>query len=202
MIHKHLNNYGYIEDKLPENLFKNLLKESLDFKDLKELTTGLTGDGVPDTYTIKNEENLKNLNLFLSNLVTNFENYFNYINSIQLLTDNVPLFFGKPWVNIQKKGEFIPLHNHAGLYSYTIWLKMPYDLQKETKNSKFATAFTFSYSTILGTTVDHKIFLDKNDEGKIILFPSNLQHLVYPFLKSDDIRISLSGNIFLDTRKL
>ena len=202
MIHKHLNNYGYIEDKLPENLFKNLLKESLDFKDLKELTTGLTGDGVPPAYTIKNEENLKNLNLFLSNLVTNFENYFNYVNSIQLLTDNVPLFFGKPWVNIQKKGEFIPLHNHSGLYSYTIWLKMPYDLQKEIKDSKFATAFEFSYSNILGELSTDRIFLDKNDEGKIILFPSKLTHMVYPFLKCNDVRISLSGNILLDTKKL
>ncbi len=202
MIYKHLNNYGFIEDNLPKNLFKNLLKESLNFKTKKRLITGLTGDGTPNHYKISNKENLNNLNLFLNSLVIKYEENFNYLKEFKFLTNDVPLFFDEPWINIQKKGEFIPLHKHSGIYSYTIWLKIPYDLQKEIKNSKFATAFIFSYSTILGTTSNHKIFLDKNDEGKIILFPSNLEHLVYPFLKSDDIRISLSGNIFLDTKKL
>jgi hypothetical protein len=31
-----------------------------------------------------------------------------------------------------------------------------------------------------------------------LFFPSKLPHNVYPFLNSDDTRISISGNIILD----
>lgn len=202
MIFKNFDNFGFIKDKLPDDLFNSLLKESLNFKTKKKFITGLSGDGVPNHYKIVNKDNLKNLNLFLSNLILKYENNFKYLKRFKFLTNDVPLFFDQPWINIQKKGEFIPHHTHDGIFSYTIWLKIPYDLQKEIKDSKFATAFEFSYSSILGELLTERIFLDKNDEGKIILFPSKLTHMVYPFLKCNDFRISLSGNILLDTKKL
>lgn len=37
--------------------------------------------------------------------------------------------------------------------------------------------------------------VDKLYEGQIFLFPSCLQHMVYPFTSSDDYRISISGNL-------
>jgi hypothetical protein len=202
MIFKNFDNFGFIKDKLPDDLFNSLLKESLNFKTKKRFITGLSGNGTPNHYKIVNKENLKNLNLFLSNLILKYENNFKYLKRFKFLTNDVPLFFDEPWINIQKKGEFIPHHTHDGIFSYTIWLKIPYDLQKEIKDSKFATAFEFSYSNILGELSTDRIFLDKNDEGKIILFPSKLTHMVYPFLKCNDVRISLSGNILLDTKKL
>ena len=162
MIFNNFDNFGFIKDKLPDDLFNSLLKESLNFKTKKRFITGLSGDGTPNHYKIVNKENLKNLNLFLSSLILKYENNFKYLKRFKFLTNDVPLFFDEPWINIQKKGEFIPHHTHDGIFSYTIWLKIPYDLQKEIKNSKFATAFTFSYSTILGTTANHKIFLDKS----------------------------------------
>jgi inosine/xanthosine triphosphate pyrophosphatase family protein len=42
---------------------------------------------------------------------------------------------------------------------------------------------------------------DKTFEGKIAFFPSKLSHCVYPFYSSDDVRISISGNIKLDSKK-
>ncbi len=197
-----LKNFGYVEDKLPEDLFKNLLKDSLKFKNKKTYVTGLTGDGTPHHYKIINKENLKNLNLFLNSLIIKYENDFKYLKKFNFLTNDAPLFIEEPWINIQKKGEFIPLHTHDGILSYTVWLKIPYNLQKEIKYSKFATAFEFFYSNILGEWESEKRFLDKNDEGKIILFPSKMPHMVYPFLKCNDVRISLSGNILFDTKKL
>jgi hypothetical protein len=43
--------------------------------------------------------------------------------------------------------------------------------------------------------------VDKTFEGKIAFFPSKLSHCVYPFYSSDGIRISISGNIKLDSKK-
>ena len=43
--------------------------------------------------------------------------------------------------------------------------------------------------------------LSKKDEGMMLLFPSKLRHQVYPFYDCDEDRISVSGNITLDTAK-
>jgi len=46
-----------------------------------------------------------------------------------------------------------------------------------------------------------RLFLDKSWEGTIIVFPAKMLHCVYPFYTSDGTRISLSGNVLLDTSK-
>jgi hypothetical protein len=49
----------------------------------------------------------------------------------------------------------------------------------------------------VGDTIRHRLILDYKDEGSLILFPSQLNHMVYPFVKSKEIRIGISGNILL-----
>jgi hypothetical protein len=48
-----------------------------------------------------------------------------------------------------------------------------------------------------GAVGQHIIEADRSYENKMIIFPSSLQHCVYPFFTSDDYRISLSGNIVI-----
>ena len=38
-----------------------------------------------------------------------------------------PYYLNNWWVNYQKQHEFNPLHNHSGVYSFVIWLKIPTD---------------------------------------------------------------------------
>lgn len=113
------------------------------------------------------------------------------------------------WVNFQKKYEHNPVHNHDGDLSFVIWLKIPYDLEKEknitnVKNSNSfhneTAGFTFLYSTpnsdLRWTGINkHPIPMTKEREGEIILFKSSLPHMVYPFYTSDEYRISISGNV-------
>ena len=40
------------------------------------------------------------------------------------------------WVNYMKKYEFNPLHNHSGLYSFVIFVKIPFDLNNEFKSAR------------------------------------------------------------------
>ena len=42
-----------------------------------------------------------------------------------------PYCLGTWWVNYQKQNEFNPVHNHGGVYSFVIWMKIPYDSEKQ-----------------------------------------------------------------------
>lgn len=106
------------------------------------------------------------------------------------------------WVNYQKKYEFNPLHNHSGILSFVIWIQIPYNLSDElsldfVKNSNRPSASLFSmvYVNPAGFIEQKPIMLDKKDEGKFLVFPSVINHMVYPFYTSDDYRISIAGNM-------
>ena len=44
--------------------------------------------------------------------------------------------------------------------------------------------------------------MSSNLEGIMLFFPSNLNHQVYPFYKCNEKRISIAGNIGLDTSSI
>ena len=62
--------------------------------------------------------------------------------------------------------------------------------------------FQFNYQNILGDCQTWQYELDKTWEGHMLLFPSKLQHAVYPFYTSDEDRITVAGNIILNTSKI
>ena len=108
------------------------------------------------------------------------------------------------WVNFSKKGEYNPLHTHSGLLSFVLWYKMPFIIEDEknlpivsggTLDTGACFQFNFLEMDSKGAIGQHTIEADRSYENKMIIFPSNLQHSVYPFFTSDDYRISLSGNI-------
>jgi hypothetical protein len=47
----------------------------------------------------------------------------------------------------------------------------------------------------MGKIVQHDMCVDNTWEGKMALFPADLNHIVYPFYTSEDYRISISGNV-------
>ena len=110
------------------------------------------------------------------------------------------------WVNFQKKGEFQPIHNHASLFSFVIWMDIPYHWKDEANlpfsktNTKFPPGGNFSFlftDGISKTIKSHDIPMSPNLNGYCCFFPSHLSHQVYPFYTSDKDRISISGNINL-----
>tara|TARA_R110000824_G_scaffold45150_8_gene130747 strand:+ start:2608 stop:3216 length:609 start_codon:yes stop_codon:yes gene_type:complete len=105
------------------------------------------------------------------------------------------------WINLQKKHEFNPLHNHTGILSFIIFLKVPYNLDDEMKVfpqascEPMASKLSFIVFDSLGEISELNVPVDKSFENRMIMFPAKLQHLVYPFYTSDDYRITCSGNI-------
>ena len=55
-----------------------------------------------------------------------------------LLGPKSQLVLNKFWVNYQYKTEFNPYHDHLGVYSFAIWLKIPYDLEDQKKLSQYS----------------------------------------------------------------
>ena len=109
----------------------------------------------------------------------------------------------------QKQTEFNPVHDHKGVYSFVIWMKIPteYNEQKENPiakntNSSGISNFCFNYTNIIGENEFYYYEMSKKMEGKMVFFPSKLTHIVYPFYNCCDHRISISGNICLDTTRI
>ena len=120
--------------------------------------------------------------------------------------ENVRLepYLTKLWVNFQKKGEFQPIHNHSGVFSFVIWMDIPYHSKdegnlptaktsdKNHRGGNFSFAFSDGTHRSLG---EHTIEMSPEMNGYCCFFPSDLSHQVYPFYTSDKDRISISGNI-------
>ena len=139
-------------------------------------------------------------------LIETYDETFNYTQSIAILTKNCPFVLSNAWVNFQKKYEYNPIHHHSGIFSYVIWTKVPYDIENEMKNpssrnssSNIPGYFNFHFINTLGEMVSQHFPVDKTWENQMFFFPAKLSHSVNPFFTSDDYRISVSGNIMLDT---
>ena len=123
----------------------------------------------------------------------------------ELPTVNKNLIFSLGcWFNINKKGSYNTKHVHANSdFSGVFWLKTPnncgnivfesphnfssyMEMQSYTEKFKHDSGFTYNHSF-------------KPTEGKILIFPSSLQHSV-EINESDEARISVSFNIKLLTK--
>lgn len=205
-IHRLGPNYGYCLDQIPQNVHDEL-KVSIDnlasdFSKGQKVNHTLVGE-------IKKEYKLTpglHLNNYLKGLFEKVETEFNYLsllnlNNPKLNTDNI-------WVNFMEKYEYNPPHHHDGIYSYVIWYQIPYKIEDELEysptnsNDNISVNGSFQFSHVIN--VDESplpiinsinLPIDKSKEGYIAMFPSSLQHEVFPFYTSDEYRISVAGNI-------
>ena len=117
-----------------------------------------------------------------------------------------PLMLSSMWVNFQKKHEFNPTHNHYGVFSFVIFMKIPTDFEDQKKlsiankaNSGAISNFIFTFTDLHGRIRNHPVKMSPEYEGIMFLFPSSLIHQVFPFYESDETRITISGNATLNT---
>ena len=207
--HTHLPNVGLTNGKIPTNIYQALNQEivdihtasetgSLDENGIVQMNKSLAGQ-ITKEYQITKSREL--LDPFLEEMGKAYQKQWNYYpkenpNNNKLTVESV-------WVNMQKKLEVNPLHSHDGTLSFVAWLYVPFKLEDERnmencKNSRtmeLASTFQFVYTTALGTIVNCPMFVEKGWEGRIVMFPAKLLHVVYPFQTSDDYRISIAGNL-------
>ena len=130
-------------------------------------------------------------------------------NNKKIEPSNFTIELNTLWANYQKKNEFNPMHNHSGLFSFVIWLKIPYEHKEQCKLpflkdmpevSKNPGEFQFFALDPFGKINNYGYKLGKEDEGRMVFFPSQLMHTVYPFYETDENRVSISGNLNLAYR--
>ena len=114
------------------------------------------------------------------------------------------LTFQKFWANYTGKGEYQALHNHDAIWSFVIWLKLPAvaNVEQSVKDAMHPDAgdFILTYSDIIGRTRKVNWKLEKQyNEGHMLLFPSDLYHAVYPHFQTDEKRLSLAGDIVINS---
>lgn len=181
-----LPNTGLMFKNLPDELFAHIKRE-VALPDLAPVISGMTDIGVPKHYAFNNPKPVVDYVLSaVGEFLANCRDIFYYQFKSDGISQNAKLSADRPWINFQKKNEWIPPHDHTGFVSYSIWVNIPEDNK-----------FEILYSTITGQMIRHLIPVTKQSEGTIIFFPSKLIHSVHPFYNSDETRISVSGNIML-----
>ena len=104
------------------------------------------------------------------------------------------------WGNSYDKHDYIPPHIHSECdLSFVIFLQMP---PKEFSKTKGEGAINFMYgeqnywqAKVTPITLQEIV----PEEGDIFIFPQNLQHYTTPFLNDQIRKISLAGNIILES---
>ena len=143
-------------------------------------------------------------------LITEYRTSMNWMNIrpffSQIAFKNKIYFeLNRLWVNFQKQHEFNPMHNHSGLWSFVIFMKIPYDWKeqheipfiKESGDPR-AGNFEFVYSDAMNHIRTYAYKLDSSSEGTMLFFPAEMNHHVFPFYNCEEERITISGNIAYD----
>ena len=198
----HPNNFGWLEIKLDEVHLKHLwdcIKNPV--SNHKSKLAGV----ISKSQLIEDKDDFFFKNV-LHQACFRYEQDFNGLPVDHLpITGSHPLFLSSMWVNYQKQTEFNPRHNHCGIYSFVVWMKIPTKFQDQRKleiaesNTNTISNFCFDYKNILGHDVGAIYRMSSQMEGSMLFFPSQLNHAVYPFYNCDEERISISGNLMLDT---
>ena len=165
---------------------------------------------------IENEFHLtkykKEFEPFMLETVNNSEPLKNYLlNELHILHPyGLPLTVEDLWVNYQQKYEFNPVHNHTGIFSFIVFIQIPYTAEEQAavspgKNSNYDCAGKLSFIYLDSNSdggINTKVFdVDKTWEGTGLIFKSSLSHCVYPFYTEGE-RITISGNLHFNTENL
>ena len=158
-------------------------------KESKAFTSNVRDDIVEKIIQLKIENNYKILLLM----------------GIGVFKNDIDYVLNKFWVNFQKQHEFNPIHNHSGVYSFVVFMKIPTDWREQHEipfvkdsNAPKASDFEFVYTDVMGNVTGYTYSLDSSFEVIMLFFPAEMMHQVYPFYNCEEERITISGNIVYD----
>ena len=176
-------------------------------KNKKENTSKKLAGNISSSYDLMDRGDWFYINVIKS-LLDSYHEVFGNLGDKIPTTGRYPYCMNAWWVNYQKQNEFNPIHDHGSIYSFALWMKIPYDSKKQNQkdiarnsNTPLIGDFQFVYGNILGNTNQYTYRMSPEMEGTMLFFPSQLNHLVYPFLDCDEDRISVSGNISMDVSR-
>jgi hypothetical protein len=196
---------GWLEIKLPKDVIMKLQSYIETAKKNPVNVNHHLAGNISKSLTIKDEDGWFFYKTVVPFIKKFYEWFPEYTKGLHVLTEEAPFCLNDFWVNFQKENEFNPMHEHSGIFSFVVWVKIPTDWREQhalpiSANSREPSAsdFVFCHTTMFGQTIKTKYKLDKESEGGMLFFPSTMMHEVYPFYNCDEERISISGNISID----
>lgn len=194
-------NFGYLIADVPKDTIDIIIQE---IKGIAESPNSankyvdfLVAD-ISESYELK--KSVPAMNNVIQKLIAEYDqSYPGYLTTFDMVSRNSPIGLSQLWVNLQKQGEINPNHTHFGIFSFVLWLLIPYnneEQQKDTVGAPVKGHFEFTYTQTNGQVNRVSIPADSSYNGKLCFFPSGMQHCVYPFKGDDnDRRITISGNV-------
>ena len=190
--------YGYFQHGISTNitvLYKKMGDELL--KKLKEhALNNLTDDSIREHLAGSIDEEFRTPFDNVPELKAEMDAFLK-ISSMELLQNPnllTPNFDWMAWTNIQRPGDYNPVHLHTGCQlSWVCYLEIPECIRQEYKQHKTTLAsrglikFYSSYSL-------HEMTFNPK-EGDFFLFVADHRHAVGSFYSENARRISMAGNI-------
>ena len=114
--------------------------------------------------------------------------------------------FSRFWGRLSKDGDYQSIHDHLSVFTFVVWLKIPFDGKKEAEEQAGfrpeASDFVLVYPDTCGQLMKKLYRLNPHMDGMMIFFPSDMNHLVYPHFTTDEWRISIAGDIALNSDEI
>lgn len=167
-------------------LGRNFLDAELDFLNLQPMHENMSNTISENRYVLK-DDSMKQLREFVESSLKE------YLSAILAPKFDVSLRLTQSWVNLTKEGQFHHKHNHPNSFlSGVLYIKANRDKDK-------ICFYRDSYPQIKLSTDTYNPFNSESwwlevDTGDLLLFPSNLTHMVQSVVGED--RMSLSFNTF------
>lgn len=196
---------GFVQATVPEEFREDILKEIEKSKANNNEANHRLVAAIHEEYSLPDLTDNRDFTLYLDTLRRAYHQHFDdYIKNKRTHKENFDddMIPESPfWVNYQKKNMYNPPHLHSGLFSFVMWVKVPYDIEEEKKifekAKEFSQMCSFSFLIPTDNIAFYPIDVSKKYEWEVILFPSYRYHMVTPFYTSDEYRISVAGNLTL-----
>jgi len=206
-----------METKMPISMVNDLndyldeYKEDQDKKSLADSLVGQISQG--EQLLMDNEDSrLKEYSEFVCSLGADYINFF-FNNTGNKLDQPKAIAIDETWSVHSYAGDYNPIHDHGtktimGI-STTGWTKVPqqildqptagspqYSLYQSSGDCDGYIAFNYGRNELMNTTRlrPPQSFVIKPIVGKLLVFPSWLQHMVYPF-KGEGERRTVASNL-------
>ncbi len=199
--HHNFPNFGYLTAKLPNEVLKKLASVIDDINKNPESFSNYSSKlvaTIEHSYDLIDHKDI--LEQSIVEMIAEYDKQFpGYVISQDFVNKRSPIGISDLWVNFQKPGDINPNHCHPGIFSFVIWMFVPYTYEEMTKDlvgARLNGCFEFTYTQTNGTINHIMIPADRTYNGVCCLFPSSMQHCVYPFQSDKNIsRITVSGNV-------
>ena len=124
----------------------------------------------------------------------------------QKTTHTHELAFSRFWCRASLDGDYQSIHDHQGIFTFVVWLTVPFEGADERQvQAGFrpeASDFVLVYPDTCGQLQKRNFVLGKGAEGKMLFFPSDINHIVYPHYTTKEYRIALAGDVALNSMAL